>query len=94
MESQLMTMPQQKEDYFFKKYQLIYVFNVPYIYHSEDKHGMFLLDQRKDYDSFLYLPHELWNFISLRSNQANIVMAMDELEKGGYQYLMMQNYLL
>lgn len=94
MELQHTQTPQQKGDYCFEKYQIIYVFNTPYVYHSEDRHGMFVIDQRKDYDSFIYLPHELWNFISLRSNLAEIVMKMDSLEKGGYAYLMMQNFIV
>lgn len=94
MDSRLLNVLQAKEGFCFEKYQMIYVFNTPYVYHSEDKRGLFLLDQRKDYDSFLYLPVELWNFISLRKNVAEIVMKMDDVEKGSYQYLMMQNYEL
>lgn len=78
----------------FIKYQMIWVFNTPYIYINQDNFGLYVLDQRKDHDLFIYLPHELWNFISLTPNVASVVMQMDALEKGSYAYLMMENFVI
>lgn len=69
-----------EEIYNLKQFQRIFVFNTPYLYYDKNERGIFLLDQRKDYDYWLFLQLRDFKFISLRKNVAEIVIAIDKLE--------------
>lgn len=73
----------------FEQYQTIFIFNVNYIFSDANDQGLYVLDQRKDYDNFIFLPKEYYHFISLRKEPEKRMPKI-----GSNAFLMMQNFIL
>ena len=81
-----------EEVYSLRQFTPVFAYNTQYLYYDNNGKGIYLLDQRKSYDHWLYLSERDFTFISLRKNEAKIVMEMDRLI--GNDKLVMEIYTI